>query len=152
MKKRVFGRRFKRDKNQRKALFKSLISSLIIEGRIKTTEQKAKAIKADVDKLVTKGKNGASKTQLSGSIVPSAMDKFMLQIVPSYKNRNGGYTRIVRNGVRESDSASLVIMEWVEGEKVEMPKVQPKAKTVKKSKPTSRKAPSAKGRSKNAKK
>ncbi len=56
MRKLVFGRRFKRDTNQRKALFKSLIHGLVINGRIQTTEAKAKAVKGEVEKLITKAK------------------------------------------------------------------------------------------------
>ena len=58
MKKHVFGRHFKRDANERKALFKNLLTSLVIEERITTTEAKAKAIRAKADKLVTKAKKG----------------------------------------------------------------------------------------------
>ena len=54
MKKSVFGRKLSRDKNERKALFTSLMSALVMEERIVTTEAKAKAIKADVEKLITK--------------------------------------------------------------------------------------------------
>ena len=59
MKKNVFGRKFKRDRNERKALFKSLMSSLILNERIETTEAKAKAIKGDVDKLITRAKKNS---------------------------------------------------------------------------------------------
>ena len=58
MRKNVFGRQLKRDTNERKALFKSLISSLVLTGGIKTTEEKAKAIRGDVDKIITKAKKG----------------------------------------------------------------------------------------------
>ena len=58
MRKHVFGRHLKRDANERKALFKNLLTSLVIEERITTTEAKAKAIKAAADKLVTKAKKG----------------------------------------------------------------------------------------------
>ena len=58
MRKNVFGRQFKRDKNERAALFKGLISSLVLHERIKTTEEKAKAIKGEVDKIITKAKKG----------------------------------------------------------------------------------------------
>ena len=56
MKKNVFGRQFKRDANERKALFKNLLTSLVMQERIQTTEAKAKAIKAAADKLVTRAK------------------------------------------------------------------------------------------------
>ena len=58
MRKNVFGRQFKRDANERKALFKNLLTSLILHERIKTTPAKAKAIRAAADKLITKAKKG----------------------------------------------------------------------------------------------
>lgn len=116
MKKNIFGRKFKRDTNERKALFKNLISSLILDGEIKTTEEKAKAIKGDVDKLITKvKKNGEIARQLVGSyIFPYALDKLINDIAPRFANRNGGYTRIIRIGKRFGDNATVVLMEWTE--------------------------------------
>jgi large subunit ribosomal protein L17 len=133
MKKQVFGRRFKRSQSQRKALFKNLISSLILEGRINTTEEKAKAIKGDIDKLVTKVKKGKGDARrlVSPSIFPNALDKFVFEIAPSYANRQGGYTRIIRAGTRLSDNASMAIMEWVEGEKITIQKPIKKVKVKK---------------------
>ena len=60
MKKNVFGKQLKRDMNERKALFKNLLTSLVMEESIKTTEAKAKAIKGAADKLVTKAKKGGN--------------------------------------------------------------------------------------------
>src|SRR3989344_6338909 len=117
MKKNIFGRRFKRDTKQRKALFKSLISSLVLNERIRTTEAKAKAIKADVDKLITrvkKGEDGARRL-LAKSLSKDALEKLITKVAPRFKERPGGYTRIIRLGKRVSDHASMVIMEWVEG-------------------------------------
>lgn len=118
MKKNVFGRRFKRDIKERKALFKSLISSLVLKERIKTTEAKAKAIKGDVDKLITKVKKNEdfARRFLTKSLSPVALEKLIKKIVPRFKDRPGGYTRIIRLGKRSSDHASMVMMEWVEKE------------------------------------
>lgn len=116
MKKNVFGRKFNRDTNERKALFKSLISSLIIFETIKTTEPKAKAIKADVDKIITKvKKNGdLAKRLLHGALNPQALEKLTNDIAPRFKNRQGGYTRIIRLGKRFGDNAMEVVMEFTE--------------------------------------
>lgn len=116
MRKNVFGRRLKRDKNQRKALFKGLMSSLVLEERIKTTEEKAKAIKGKIEKLVTKvKKNGASvRNQLQEYLVPKALEKFVTDTALRFSKRPGGYTRLVKIGKR-FDSSSMVLMEWVEG-------------------------------------
>lgn len=129
MKKNVFGRQFKRDKNQRTALFKGLMSALIINGRIKTTQEKAKAIKGEIEKLVTKSKKGeVSRRLLQKVLAPDLADKLIKEIGPRFSKRPGGYTRIIRIGRRVSDNASTVFIEWVEGETVplvmEKPAVQ----------------------------
>ena len=118
MKKNIFGRRFKRDIKERKALFKSLMSSLVLKERIKTTEAKAKAIKGDVDKLITtvKKNEDSARRFLTKSLSPEALEKLIGKIVPRFKNRQGGYTRIIRIGKRVSDHSSMVIMEWVKKE------------------------------------
>lgn len=123
MKKNVFGRKFNRDTNERKALFKGLISSLVLNERIKTTEPKAKAIKADVDKVITKvKKNGElARRLLSGILNPRALEKLVNDVAPRFKERNGGYTRIIRIGRRFGDNAMEVVMEFTE---------KPKAVTV----------------------
>lgn len=116
MRKQVFGKRFKRDKNERKALFKTLMSSLIMYEKIQTTEAKAKAIKSTVEKIVTKvvKKGEEAARLLHGDLTKQAIDKLVSDLAPRFVNRPGGYTRIIRLGRRTSDSASMVIMEWVE--------------------------------------
>ena len=131
MKKNVFGRRFKRDTNERKALFKGLMSSLVLEERIETTEEKAKAIRAQVEKLVTKVKKKKNEAArfLGEHLTPYAMQKMIADIGPRFASRNGGYTRIIHMGKRFSDNASMVIMEWVEGEARKETKRTPKKTT-----------------------
>jgi large subunit ribosomal protein L17 len=116
MKKNVFGRKLKRDKNERTALFKSLISSLVLNEKIKTTESKAKAIKPEIDKLVTKAKKGgnAARNVLQKSLSQPAVEKIISQIGPRFSNRNGGYTRIIKLGKRFGDDAPTVVLEWSE--------------------------------------
>lgn len=116
MRKNVFGRNFKRDTNERKALFKSLMSSLVLEERIKTTEEKAKAIKGQVEKLVTKAKKGGTHVEslLSPHLNAKAIKKMTTEIAPRFSERPGGYTRIIRLDRRFSDNASIVLIEWVE--------------------------------------
>ena len=113
MRKQVFGRRFKRDKNQRKALFSGLISSMIIKGRIETTEEKAKAIKGEIEKIVTKAKKG-NKKLLIKRLNPFEIEKMLNEIAPTFANRPGGYVRIIKTGRRLSDNASMAIVEWTE--------------------------------------
>ncbi|MDP3726886.1 MAG: 50S ribosomal protein L17 [bacterium] len=125
MRKNVFGRQLKRDTNERKALFKGLMSALVLKERIKTTEEKAKAIRGQVEKLVTKAKKkgqGASSL-LSSHLLPGAVEKVIKDLAPRFKTRPGGYTRIVKLGRRFGDDAMTVLMEWVE-----QPKIPPKAR------------------------
>ena len=116
MRKNVFGRQFKRDVNERRALFKGLMSSLVLEDRIQTTEEKAKAIKSQVEKLVTKARVGErhAESLLQPYLNAEAVKKMMTQIAPMFTKRQGGYTRIIKIGKRFSDNASVVLMEWVE--------------------------------------
>ncbi len=120
MKKNVFGRNLKRDKNERTALFKSLMSSLVLSERIKTTEAKAKAIKPAIEKLVTKAKKneqGAIKI-LQKNLSKPAFDKMLKDIAPRFSKRQGGYTRIIKLGKRFGDDAPLVVIEWTEEAKI----------------------------------
>lgn len=117
MRKRIFGRRLKRDTNERKALFRSLMVGLILHGKIKTTEAKAKSIKSDVEKLVTiaKTRGEDAKRQIMSKLVSEkATDKMLSEIAPKLEKRLGGYTRILRMGPRVKDGAKMVAMTWTE--------------------------------------
>ncbi len=116
MKKNVFGRQFKRDTNERKALFKGLMTSLVMHERIQTTEEKAKSIKGNVEKLVTKAlkKGENAKRELLPYLKEDAVKKMIADIAPRFANRRGGYTRIIKLGRRFGDNASVVVLEWVE--------------------------------------
>jgi large subunit ribosomal protein L17 len=119
MRKNIFGRRLKRDKDERKALLKSLISSLILHEKITTTEAKAKAIKGQVDKVVNLARRDLSNKHslLQAHVVPNAMPKLLSDLATRFNGRTSGYTRLIRLGNRRSDSASMVVMEWVEAQK-----------------------------------
>lgn len=116
MKKNVFGRKLKRDKNERTALFKSLMSALILNESIKTTEAKAKAIRPQIEKLVTKAKTAekGSLQVLEKNLSKQAFDKIVKEIGPRFVKRAGGYTRIIKLGERFGDNSPFVLMEWVE--------------------------------------
>jgi len=120
MKKKVFGRKFKKNVNQRRALFKNLMRSLVLNEEIKTTEAKAKSIKGEIEKLVTKAKKGkSSEYHLQKSINKDAVNKLIEEIAPRFSKRPGGYTRIVKLGNRMKDNAEMVLLEFVEkGKKV----------------------------------
>src|ERR1035437_7871900 len=110
MKKNVFGRKLSRDKNERHALFISLMSALVMHERIITTEAKAKAIKADVEKLITKAKDGsnAAKLVLKKSLSQNAFDKILKEIAPRFDKKQGGYVRLIKAGKRFGDDAPVV--------------------------------------------
>ncbi len=116
MRKNVFGRKLKRDKNERKALFKSLMSALVLRERIKTSEAKAKAIRPEIEKLVTKAKKGgnAAKLVIEKSLTRDAFEKIVKEIAPRFEKRAGGYTRLIKLGKRFGDDAPVVVMEWTE--------------------------------------
>lgn len=116
MKKNTFGRKFKRDVNERKALFKNLLTSLVLKERIKTTEAKAKAIKSAADKLITKAKIGGRDAYraLEAEVNRPAVVKLIDDLAVRFKDREGGYTRIIKAGRRVADNAPIAVMEWVE--------------------------------------
>ncbi len=143
MRKNVFGRQFKRDTNERKALFKGLMTSLVMHDRIQTTEEKAKAIKGSVEKLVTKArvKGISARPELLPYLSSDAVSILINDIAPRFNDRPGGYTRILKLGRRFGDNASVVIMEWVDrkvniekqeklGKKIKSKKIEEVAKTV----------------------
>ena len=96
---------------------KSLALNLIVRGKIKTTEPKAKELRPFVEKLVTQAKRGDLATR---KIVISRLSnrsretkKLFETIAPKYKDRTGGYTRILKLGARKSDGARMAIIEFI---------------------------------------
>ncbi len=123
MRHRIVGRRLGRDSGHRKALFRNLIRELYIHGRITTTEAKARAIRADAEKLITKAKHGladgGNRVHAQRTVVAYLNDKAVAQklfdeLAPRYANRPGGYTRIVKIGKRLGDAADMAVIELVE--------------------------------------
>ena len=115
MRHKVFGKKLNRDIKERKALFRSLISSLIVYGRIKTTYAKAKAIGSLVEKLVTKAKDGSrSQVNQIASFLnrKEPVKKLVEEIAPRFKDKMGGFIRLIRLGRRQGDNADVVLMEW----------------------------------------
>ncbi len=122
MRHRVDGRNFSRTANQRKALLRSLLASLIKYERIETTVAKAKAVKELADRLVTFGKKGdlhSRRVALSYLPDKELIRKLFTDIAPRFADRNGGYVRVVRTGFRIKDSAPMAILEFVDYSKSE---------------------------------
>lgn len=134
MKHQVFGRKLNRDVKERKALFRSLVSALIIKGKIKTTLAKAKAVRGLAEKLVTLAKKETSsgRTKLTSFLIKSDLVKKITEVIaPKFLDRKGGYVRIRRIRHRIGDNAEEVFLEWTfPTEEVKTPKTE--KKTVKK--------------------
>lgn len=115
MRKRKKGRKLHRKKDQRKALLKGLIRALVLQGKIKTTEAKAKEASRVAEKFITRAKSRrlTSRRYLGRFFSKNIVKKLIDEIAPKYKNRKGGYTRIIRSGIRKSDGAKMVILELV---------------------------------------
>ena len=110
-------RKFGRVKNQRNALLHSLALNLIVREKMKTTEPKAKELRAFIEKLVTRAKKDsvANRRVLASKLSnrKKEVDKLVKKIAPKYMDRNGGYTRILKLGARKSDGAKMAIIEFV---------------------------------------
>ncbi|HYE59575.1 MAG TPA: 50S ribosomal protein L17 [Candidatus Kapabacteria bacterium] len=105
-----------RESAQRDSLMRNLAESLILHGAVKTTKAKAKALRTVVEPLVTKAKTNtlASRRHVAKLLyTEDAVKKLMEEIGPRYKERAGGYTRIVKLGARPRDAAEVVRIEFV---------------------------------------
>ena len=115
--------RLRRNSAQRKALLRDLVTDLILNGSIETTAVKAKELKRLADKMVTLGKAGtlAARRQAAEMIRFEkdaegnfAIQKLFNEIAPKFANRNGGYTRVIKTGVRRGDATQMAIIQFVE--------------------------------------
>lgn len=105
-----------RVKAPREALIRNLAESLILHGSIKTTKAKARALRTFVEPLVTKAKKGTladRRALISALYTDETVNKLMTDIGPRYKERAGGYTRIIKIGSRFNDAAEMVRIEFV---------------------------------------
>lgn len=122
MRHRVAGRHFGRTANQRKALLRGIVASLIKYERIETTVAKAKAARQIIERLVSFGKRGdLHSRRLALSYLPDKqlIRKLFSEIAPRFADRNGGYVRVVKTGFRIKDSAPMAILEFVDYKKPE---------------------------------
>ncbi len=109
------GKKLGRVKEQRKALMRSLVSSLVLHKKIKTTETKAKELRRFIEPLITKARTGDlhKRRQVRRYLSDSLTKRLFDDIAPSYKERPGGYTRIIKMAPRESDGAKMAQIEFV---------------------------------------
>ncbi|MBI2597302.1 50S ribosomal protein L17 [Candidatus Daviesbacteria bacterium] len=114
MRHRVYGKKLGRNKNEREALFKSLVQLLILHGTIITSESKAKAIKGLVDKVINLAKDKNSQRLLQSYFTNGLLqERLVKEIIPKLNSRVSGYTTTVRIGVREGDRTTLVRMSLI---------------------------------------
>lgn len=120
MRHRVKAKKLGRTKKQRQALLCSLAESLVEHGQIETTEAKAKALQPFIEKLITKGEDDSQHTRrlltkkLSGR--EETARKIIEDISPRFKDRPGGYTRVIKLPPRKSDASSEAIIQFVDHE------------------------------------
>jgi large subunit ribosomal protein L17 len=110
-------RKLGRTSSHRDAMLANLVASLILHKRVKTTLAKAKAARPLAEKLVTLGKRGTlhdRRLAVAKIGQKDVVGKLFKEIAPGFKDRKGGYTRIVKLGPRQSDSAPVAFLEWVD--------------------------------------
>lgn len=113
------GRRLGRKTSHREAMFRNMVTSLLDHGKITTTDAKAKEIRVVAERMITLGKRGdLHSMRLAASVIreKSVVSKLFSTIAPRYKERSGGYTRIIKLGVRQGDAAPVSLIELVEEE------------------------------------
>lgn len=114
MQKRKVGKKLSREKAQRGALLHGLARALVEREKIRTTLAKAKALSPLVEHLITRAKKGdvASARKLT-TILGKDMGKKMKTLVLSFKDRKGGYTRVIKLGRQKENSAEMAVIEFV---------------------------------------
>ena len=113
----MFGtRKLGKTSTQRKALLRQQVTDLLENGKIETTFYRAKEVQPVVEKMITLGKKGGLanyRRALAFITKEDVANKLFKEIAPKYAERNGGYTRIIRTGVRRGDAAETAIIELV---------------------------------------
>ncbi len=111
------GRKLNRTSAHRKALFRNLVTSLLQHESVHTTDAKAKELRSYADKIITLGKRGtlhARRQALTFVRSASVVRKLFDEIAPRFQERQGGYTRVIKLGVRRGDAAPLSLVELTE--------------------------------------
>jgi large subunit ribosomal protein L17 len=120
----MWNRRFGRKADHRKAMFRNLATSLIVYGKVDTTEMKAMDLRSVVDELITTAKKGDlhARRQVASFVHDvvanketgqTAVQKLFDEIAPKYADRNGGYTRVTKTVTRRGDAAEMATIELV---------------------------------------
>ncbi len=110
-------RKLGRPTDQRNAMLRNLVTSLLENGKIETTVSRAKETRCMAEKMITLGKDNtlaSRRSALSYLMKKSVVYKLFEEIAPKYAERNGGYTRIIKAGPRRGDGAEMAIIELVD--------------------------------------
>lgn len=130
MRHKVSGKLFGRTANQRKALLRGLIASLLEYQRIETTLAKAKEVKKLAERVITLGVKGdlhSKRVALSHVPNRNAVSILFNEIAPRFAGRNGGYLRLIKTRNRVNDAAPMAVLEFIDYEKIRKAK-EPKEK------------------------
>jgi len=125
------GRRLGRTTSHRIAMFRNMVTSFLSHEKITTTDAKAKELRSIAEKMITFGKKGdLHAMRLAASYIrdKKVVTKLFTTIAPRYKERNGGYTRIVKLGIRAGDNAPMSLIELVEEQLEQKPEKKPAKK------------------------
>jgi large subunit ribosomal protein L17 len=117
MRHRVAGKKLNRTPAHRRALFRNLVTALLTHEAVRTTDAKAKELRRWGDRLITLGKQGTLHARRRAAALVhgrSIVKKLFDELAPRYRARQGGYTRVVKLGVRAGDAAPLSIVELVD--------------------------------------
>jgi large subunit ribosomal protein L17 len=109
-------RKFDRRSGHRRAMLRNLTTSIILHGKISTTEAKAKQVRGITEKMVTLSKRGdlhARRQVLAYLLDETAVKKLFEEIAPRYSERPGGYTRLLKIGMRRGDAAAVAVLEFI---------------------------------------
>ncbi|MFA6973374.1 MAG: 50S ribosomal protein L17 [Parcubacteria group bacterium] len=114
------GRKFGRVKNQREAMLKTMLGSLIMKEKIETTEAKAKELKIVIDRIINRAKQSKTEAKkvsviraLNNKLPAMAVKKLTGAFLDKFTERGSGYTRVIKIGARQSDSAKIAVIEFV---------------------------------------
>ncbi len=133
MRHKIKGRKFGRERDHRVLMLKNLVSSLVEHGRINTTEAKAKEIRSMAERVITYGKKGTvHHRRLTYKILKNRdlVKKVFDELAPTFIDRNGGYTRVLKNGYRKGDYAPMAIIEFVKSPSKEKKKEKIKTEDI----------------------
>jgi large subunit ribosomal protein L17 len=127
------GKKLGRDSAHRRALYANLTSALIEHGRIRTTETKAKAVRPIAEKMITLGRQGtihARRQALAYLRSQEIVHQLFSEVAPRFRDRPGGYSRIVKLGPRQGDSAPMAYLELVDYVPTVAPMSAPRAEPI----------------------